>query len=109
MHINITGSRSLLYLLVSKADVLRFENLSVGCFAANDHIQLVHRLYHSPNQAIERGHKHSRTYYYNRWELSLTIFQLSTVLLFQPGLDNLLARQPRLCGIESGANLANTT
>lgn len=35
-------------ILVAKADVLRLEDLSVGCFAADDDIQLVHRLHHSP-------------------------------------------------------------
>lgn len=37
-----------LNLLVAKADVLRFEDLSVGRFAADDDIQFVHRLHHSP-------------------------------------------------------------
>lgn len=37
-------------ILVAKADVLRLEDLSVGCFAANDDIQLVHRLHHSPGR-----------------------------------------------------------
>lgn len=37
----------LLDILVAKADVLRLEDLSVRCFAADDDIQLVYRLYHS--------------------------------------------------------------
>lgn len=36
------------YILVAKADVFRFEDLSVGRFTANDNIQFVHRLHHSP-------------------------------------------------------------
>lgn len=35
-------------LLVAEADVLRLEDLLVGRFAADDDIQLVHRLHHSP-------------------------------------------------------------
>lgn len=37
-----------LHLLVAKADVLRLEDLSVGRFAADDDIQLVNGLHHSP-------------------------------------------------------------
>lgn len=37
-----------LHLLVAKADVLRLEDLSVGRFAADDNIQLVNGLHHSP-------------------------------------------------------------
>lgn len=34
--------------LVPEADVLRFEDFSVGHFAAGDNVQLVHGLHHSP-------------------------------------------------------------
>lgn len=34
--------------LVPEADVLRFEDLSVGHFAAGDNVQFVHGLHHSP-------------------------------------------------------------
>lgn len=44
-----------LHILVAKADVLRLEDLSVGCFAADDDIQLVHRLHHSPEGVVRIG------------------------------------------------------
>lgn len=34
-------------ILVTKANVLRFEDLSVGRFAAGDNVQFVHGLHHS--------------------------------------------------------------
>lgn len=41
--------------LVAQADVLRLEDLSVGRFAADDDIQLVDRLDHSPGQKTTTG------------------------------------------------------
>lgn len=40
-------------ILVAKADVLRLEDLSVGRFAADDNIQFVHRLHHSPGKCSQ--------------------------------------------------------
>lgn len=45
--------------LVPEADVLRFEDLSVGHFAAGDNVQLVHGLHHSPARR-EREIKNNR-------------------------------------------------
>lgn len=42
-----------LYLLVPEANVLRFEDLSVGHFPAGDDVQLVDGLHHSPARQRE--------------------------------------------------------